>query len=151
MPAITTIIAAVGIAGTLAGTAIGFAQSKKQAKQQEKFQKLQKRRADLEALRQRRGILRQIAIQRGTALTSGANQGALGSSSLEGGLGNISATGAFALQGINQGQDLSNQEFAANRRFGQAATGAAIGQGLTSLGGGLIRNNQEIGRVISAF
>lgn len=124
-----------GLAGLTATQAIGLAGvgvsalgAGMQFVGAQKAERLRKRQMDLESTRARRNTVRQAVAARASALVSGEAQGALGSSGLAGGLGQVAAQAGSNVQGINQGQDIGNQMFRANSMIN-------IGQTMGSIGG----------------
>jgi hypothetical protein len=120
---------AAGIVG--AGlSAFGAIQQAKGAKRAEA---LRQRQMNLQAARERRTTIRQSIIQRSQALNAAAASGVQGSG-IEGGLGSIQSQTASNVQGINQGQELGNSMFSANRTISSGQTLSSIGAGVSSFG-----------------
>lgn len=164
MAAISTVVAVAGLALGAAGAIGQYASSRQQQRAQERMARLQEqqnelaqRRAMLEAARKRRALIRQTQIARADALSAGANQGALGSSGVEGGMASVAGQGAFNVSGVNQGvqfgqalYSLGTQMSAANAAAASAASRAASFGGLSSLGGALVTNSQTIGQIVGS-
>lgn len=148
--AATGLSGAVGALGTLAGVGGTIAQmqgASEAAKGAERAEALRKAQMDLEATRSRRQIIRQAALARSTALSNTTSQGAAQGSGLQGGLGQIQNEAGGAAVASNQNQILGTEMFSANRQISRGQTTSSIGQGVSSLGGALVKNQQEIGRL----
>lgn len=160
MAAISTIIAAVGLGIAAAGTAMsirGQQQQAKYAKQslaaQRQAEEIRRQQMNLDAIRRRREIARQSQLAQAQALAIGTAQGTSGSG-LEGALAGISGQAGVATQGSVQAQDLGNRIFDANAmasyyqgKGADAQSFTAIGSSLSSLGGGIIKNQDTIGNL----
>ena len=106
---------------------------------------------NLEATRQRRQVIRQSLVARGQAINSATAQGAAEGSGLAGGLAQVSGQANTNIGNINASQDLGSQMFSANRQASRGATMSSVGSGLSSLGGALFNNQQQIGRLGTYF
>lgn len=148
--ATTGLAGAVGAAGTIAGIAgtglsvMGQFQANAEAKKQAELAKTQ---MNLEANRQKRGIIRQAVMARSIALSNANAQGASESSGLAGGTAQITAEQGTSLTGVVHGQVLGNKMFASKGREAEAQTLSSIGSGLSSLGGALVENQERIARL----
>jgi len=147
MAAVTSIIAGIGLAASTAGTIMGVKAQKDQAKAQEKAESARQKAAELDALRRRRAAVREMQMQRSVALSNATAQGAAEGSGLAGAQAGISAQGNTNIVGIDQQQQLGNQVFSANRQAQRAATFGATAEGLTSLGGALVKNAGTISSI----
>lgn len=147
MAAISTTIAAIGVAASVAGTATAYVGAQKQADAAEEAEKLRKRQMDLEADRQRRQIARQAAVARGQALSNATVQGAGAGSGAQGGMSGIVGEGALATRDVTTNQQIGAGIFNANAQYAQAGSMVAAGQGLSSLGGSLVKNSGTIGQI----
>lgn len=148
--AATGISGAAGALGTvagLAGTAAQVVGSMDAAKGAERAEELRRTQMDLEATRSRRQIIRQASLARSTALSNATSQGAAQGSGLQGGIGQIQNEAGGAATASNQNQFLGQQMFGANAQISRGQTTSSIGQGVSSLGGALVKNQQEIGRL----
>jgi hypothetical protein len=76
-----------------------------------------------------------------------ARQGAAQGSGLQGGLAQVQNEAGTSTLAVNQNQDTGTQMFGVNRRISQAQTQQSVGSGISSLGGALVKNQQEIGRL----
>lgn len=165
MAALTTVIAAVGVAAGLAGTAVSYMGMQDQAKAQEKMQAEQKKQEalrqqqmNLEAMRKKREIIRQAQVARATSLTTATNQGGAESSGFAGALGTISGQAGRGTLATSQNQELGNEMFASNARmagfmgaYQAGGTMASMGSGISSLGGALVNNAGTISQVGQYF
>lgn len=149
MPAVTSIIAAVGVAVAAGGAYMQYEGQKDAASAQRAQNALNERRTNLEANRKKRELYRQTMITRAQSLATSTNQGAGGSSAQGGATGDIFNAGQYNVAGVNQGQDFSRQNVGLNNAIGSAGTMASMGSGMSSLGGSIINNAQVISRVIS--
>jgi len=146
----TGLAGVLGTAGTVAGLAgtgmqvVGTIQANKEAERQAMLQKAQ---MNMEATRQKRQIIRQATLARSSALVNAEAQGASSSSGLAGGLSQIGAEQGSNLAGVNASQDIGNAMFDSNARAAQAATLSSIGSGVSSLGGALVKNQNELARL----
>lgn len=152
MPAVTSIIAGVGLAVGAAGTAMGVKAQKDQLKAQDKAEDARKKAQNLDALRRQRAAVREMQMQRSVALSNATAQGAEAGSGLQGAMAGIAGQGTTNIVGIEQQRQLGNQVFSANRQANRAASFGATGEGLVSLGGSLVRNAGTISSIgTSAF
>lgn len=161
MAALTTIIAAVGIAAGIAGTAVSYMGAQEQADANKKMQAEQKKQEalrqqqmNLEAMRKKREIVRQANFARASSLSTATNQGGAESSGFQGALATISGNAGRGSLATSQNQQLGNDMFASNARMagfmGQAQSGASMasmGSGISSLGGALTQNAGTISQV----
>lgn len=107
--------------------------------------------ATLEHARKQREIIRQGITARANAVSSTTNQGAQYSSALEGTLAQYTGQEAAASNTVGRAFDIGNDIFAANKDYATAQGQAATGKGLSSLGGMLLQNNVQIGKIGSLF
>lgn len=133
MAAISTVIAAIGVAAGIAGTVVQYGAMQKAEKKREEL-------ANLDALRQKREQVRKVQIARAQALAAGVAAGTQDSSSVQGGMGSASSQGAYNIQGISQSRQIGSQISSANQ---QANFGAA----LSSLGGAVVNMSDTLGRI----
>jgi len=138
---------AVGTAATIAGTGLQVAGQMKAQEAQEKAETLRNAQMNLEATRQRRQIIRQSLIARGQAVNSATAQGAAEGSGLAGGVSQIASQAGSNLAGVNASQGLGQAMFGANQQLSSAQTMESFGSGLSSLGGALFKNQEQIGRL----
>lgn len=159
------IIAAAGVGLAAAGTAKSVSAAKGVAASQRDAIAAQKRaendrqqQMNLDASRRRREQIRQSIQARSIAEANAVSQGAESSSGLQGGIGQISGRLGTNLVGVNQNQELGNDIFKQNRDVSAAGmrqasyqSQAALGQGLSSLGGSLITNIQPLNMLANYF
>lgn len=141
------IAGSVGTALSVGGTALqvkGQLDASKAAKDAEKLRQGQ---MNVEAERQKRQVIRQSLIARGEAMNTAAAQGATEGSGIAGGTAQIAAQANENIGAINTSQGFGNAMFGVNRRATNASTMASMGQGLSSLGGALFKNQEPIGRL----
>lgn len=138
---------AIGTAATVAGIGLQYAGQVEAQKGADRAEKLREAQANIEETRARRNIVRQSIAARSEALTNATSQGAAQGSGLAGGFGQIQGeTGGAATANAQNGQ-IGGQMFAANRQISRGQTLAATGSGVSSLGGALVKNQNEIGRL----
>lgn len=110
----------------------------------------------LDATRKKREIVRQGIIARSQALAVGTSQGATGanSSAMGGVTGQIDAQQAFNYVGVNNAVSFGTDIFKANqgvlegrRMEARAGADAAVGAGLTSLGGSVAKSSGSMGKI----
>lgn len=148
--AATSLAGAVGAVGTvagLAGTALQYTGQQKAASAQQEAERLRQAQMNSEAIRQRRQALRASIVARGQAVSNASGQGAQDGSGLSGGLAQIQNTAGSNLQATNNGTQLGTGIFQANSQAAQGQTTSALGSGVSSLGGALVKNQEAIGRV----
>ena len=125
------------IAAMLLATAVGTGVQIKgqidQAKASKKAEGLRQRQANLEASRARRSAIRESIIARSQALSNATGSGASFGSGIKGAVGGIQTQTANNLLGINQGQQIGNGIFQANRDIASGQQLSSIGQGIQSL------------------
>ena len=163
--AISGTIAAVGVGLSAAGTLTSIQAAKKQnqAQQQviagEQAAEAQKQKAmEIDARRRQLETFRNVQRSRSLALTNATNQGAGQGSGLQGGFGQIGGEGGTNLLGIYQGLETGRDLFGINSQISQAKIGlanasqqAALGAGLSSLGGAAINSLGTIGKLTSGW
>jgi hypothetical protein len=142
-----------GIAG-LAGVglqAVGTVQQMSAQKDAQKMQEVaeQTRLAQMnfESARQVRQTIRQGLAARSVALTNATGQGAAQGSGLQGGYGQISGQTGTNITGIEGQRGFGQAMFGINRQISSAQSAAATGAGISSLGGALFQNQNEIGKL----
>jgi hypothetical protein len=159
--AISTIVAAVGVGIAAAGTGAQMYASAQQAKAQkksiaiqQKAEELREKQMNLDSMRKKREQIRQAQVAQAQALSTATNQGAQASSGLEGAMGQISGQSGVNVLGINQNQELGAAMFQNNRdllasrgREADAGTLGIAAQGLSSLGGAMVKNSGTIGKI----
>jgi hypothetical protein len=160
-----TAIIGIGVAATVAGTVMSASAAQQQAKAQKQSLAAQQRAEDtrqvqmnLDATRRQRQLFReqQRARAQGLAMTTAA--GSSSGSIMAGMTGSIAGQTGVNVLGVEQNREFGNQIFSHNRdatRANIAAASAggrmAMGQGISSLGGALISNAGQIGRIGSFF
>ena len=147
MAAVSTIIAGVGLGLSAAGSIVSYNAQKKRDAAEQKAERSRQKAMNLDAQRKKRAIIRDMQVARATALANATAQGGAESSSLQGGFAQISGQGNTNLVGVEQQQAIGNTIFAANRQASKASSQYGIGQAITSIGGQLIENRQEISRI----
>lgn len=137
--------AVISVGASLFGGYKQMQAQEKMVKAQKKAEKLREQQMNLQAMRERRDVIRNSILARSTALATTTAQGASapGSSALGGAYGQIGGEANRQTLAINQNQSIGAGIFAANRQYyqgtqmmgqGQAIAGAgqAVGQVMTS-------------------
>jgi hypothetical protein len=161
MAAIAAIGVAVGAAGLIgsnkAANDANAAQQQMLALQRQQMEE-QRKQMELDALRRKRDIIRQSIAARSVALTTATAQGAQLGTGLQGAYGVIGGREGSNLLALSQNltigrnmADLKMNESFAQSRYANAQSQLAFYQGLTSLGGGLLKNLDSISRVGTTF
>lgn len=142
-----------GMALQAAGTAVQMDAAQKQTEASVRAERLREQQMNLETMRQRRQAVRSALRTRAIAISSATNQGASagGSSALPGGLAQIGNQGQDNVSGIDKGKQIGSGIFRANADYATAGGQAAMGQGLSSLGGALVNNAPTIGSIGTFF
>lgn len=165
MAALTSIALIGSLVLGAAGTGVQFAASqqaaeaqKKQIKAHMQAEEVRRRSMQLEATRKRRDIVRQSLLARAQATAQATAQGAQHGSTLPGAQSAIAGQAAYNVQGVNQAETLGGYIFDANRDalsanmdMADAQSLAAIGGGLSSLGGSIMKQLGPIGRLSYGF
>lgn len=161
MAAITTALALGGLALGAVGTAMQFqgqsqahdAQLQNIALQQQEEQKRQQA-MELDATRRTREMVRQGIAARSMSLTAATAQGANLGSAVPGAYGGIQGRTGVNTLGVGQNLQIGRELFGikaeetANAISGSNASAmAGFGVGLSSLGGGLVKNMGAISRL----
>lgn len=119
---------------------------------------LKQQQTRMEASRMQMQNIRNIQRQRALATASATSQGAQYGSGLQGGLADVTNQGLFNMEGVNQALQTSDQIYGENRsitadnmRIASLQGQAAESQGLSSLGGALIKAGPIVGQVSQGF
>lgn len=146
--ATATIIAGIGLAIGAFGAYKQYEGQKDAEKEQKKQEKLRQQQMNLDAMRRRRQVLRQMALARAQSRANAAGQGVQGGdSAVLGGQYQAVATAAGNLQGINQSQEIGAGLFQSNSALASAQGTAALGQQIGGFGMQVAQNSQTIARV----
>ena len=165
MAAISTIIAGIGVAAAVAGTGMQFMAQQRQAQAnkqmiaaQREAERQRQIAMNLDANRKRREVIRQAQVAQANATATATNQGAGQSTGLPGALGAISGQTGTNYLGVSQNQEIGNNIFAANARASIAqedstSAGAfgALGAGISSLGGAMVKNSGTIDKLATYY
>lgn len=144
MAALSTIIAAGGLAVAGVGAYNANKNQKKSIEEQNKALEFEKKQADLASARQRRDAIRQARIARAQAENAGANQGVLDSSAVAGGVGSIKSQLSSELSFLdtwNAYSDQASQALGRANTFMQRAQSAAE---ISKLGMGAYNNAPQL-------
>lgn len=155
---ISAAIGAVSVAASAIGTGISVSAAQAQGSAQkqalaaeQQAEATRQQAMNYEAERQKQETIRQAQVARGVALNNAANSGSQFGSGVQGGISEITGASDTRVGGIGTEQSFGNSIFAANAaRTGAQIRGAdaqaegAIGSGISSLGGMLIRDQGTI-------
>lgn len=152
MPAVSTIIAGIGLAMSAASAGVSYVGSQQVASAQRKQEDLRKQQMMLDAERARRAQMRKMMLAQATGVNNAAGQGVTGSdSAVQGGLAEATNSGVAGLNSIDQNTSIGNQMYKAN---GQEAAGKGVigfGNAMGSWGSGLVQNSGTISTVGQSF
>lgn len=140
-------MAVVGMITSVIGLGLNVFGQMQQTQAMKRNEKLRMKQMNLEAMRQRRDIIRNASVARATALNSAAAQGAQYGSGVPGGQGQIQGRAGNQLVAANQNQDIGAGIFKNNRQAYDASVVSSIGGGLQSLGGMFLSNAGTFDRV----
>ena len=149
-----TAIAGVGALAGLAGAGVGIYGAIQQgaiARDEKQAEQIRNEQMNLDAMRKKRDTLRQAQIASSQATATAYSQGGGSSSGLQGAIDQISGQSGVNFTGINQNQQLGNQLSSVYGRkandMWSNSTLMGFGTGLSSLGGGMVRNAGTIASV----
>lgn len=156
--AIGLAVSAAGVATQVYGATQAASASNRLAQQQRQAEQVRQQQMTLEAMRRKREIIRNAQVAQSQATAAANSQGGLESSGFQSALSTISNRADTATLATNQNQELGNRMFDINQAsaglMAQRASAegiAATGSGLSSLGGSLIRNQQQIANIGTYF
>jgi hypothetical protein len=161
MPAITSIIAGIGLAAGAIGSGVQAYGAIQQGEAQRKASRLsqmaesaRQRGMELDSQRKQYSIIREQQTQRANAIAAATNQGAQFGSGLEGGEAQISGASNSNLLGVQENTGLGEQMFSlsqrkasADRDASAAGTMGSIGSGLSTLGRAVVNDSGTIARI----
>jgi hypothetical protein len=151
-------MSAIGLIGTAVSLAGSFMQASAQNKMVQEQTNASKRaensrqqQMQLESQRQRRSAVREAIINRATAQSVGVAQGAQYGSGVAAAMGNAVSEGQYNVNTTNQGQNLGNRIFKANRDYFDATAkgqkAMSVGAGISAIGGAITSNAGTISQV----
>lgn len=157
----TGILVAVGLGLAAGGAALSYSASKDTAaaqqgiaQQEMKADKQRQQAMELDAQRRMRENVRNMQRAHSTALSNATSQNAQFGSGLPGGYGQISGYGGTEQLGISQNLQIGENLFGINQQinmYKMAISGyqstAALGSGLSSLGGAMIQGAGTMGNI----
>jgi hypothetical protein len=154
-----SVVAAIGGALSLVGQFISTSASLTAAEETRqastKAENTREQQMQLEGQRRRRGAVREALMARSMSLSAGVSQGAQYGTSVASGMGGAMSAGKENLQTVNSSEILGSRMFGYNRDYANAAArgqvGAAIGAGISSLGGAIINNAGSIQQLGTNF
>lgn len=141
---ISAILGAASVAIGAVGTVLSYNASKKAAD-------IEERKMELESDRHRRQAYRDMLRSQAASESAGAQAGALSGSGVLGGINQAANSGYQSIRDTNQNEQLSHEGFSASRQQALGGTLQSLGNGLGSLGGAFVKNQEPITRVGRAF
>jgi hypothetical protein len=161
VPAITSIIAGIGLAAGAIGSGVQAYGAIQQGEAQRKASRLsqmaeaqRQRGMELDSERKQYSIIREQQMQRANAIAAATSQGAQFGSGLSGGEAQIAGASNSNLLGVNQNTELGQNMFSINQRKGAAdrdasaaGTMGSIGSGLSTLGRAVVNDSGTIARI----
>lgn len=152
---------AVGLGLSIAGTFMQVNAANKAAQvqkqilgEQQNQESIKQQSMQLDARRRQREMIRQGIIAKAQALTVGTSQGAAFGSGLQGAYGQIAGQTNWSMAGVDSAVAFGNQMFQSNKNiFGMrqseadAGSQAALGQGISSLGGKVAGSSKALGNI----
>jgi len=131
---------------------------KEMAEKQKEAEALRQQQMNLESMRRKREMIRSAQASSAMAVASATNQGGGESSGLAGALSTVSGRSGNSLLATSQNEELGNKMFGINSQMatlqGERAGYegmAGMGSGLSSLGGMMVKNQQEIHKIGTYF
>ena len=110
----------------------------------DKQRKAQQRQADMEAQQKKLEQVRQARIARANIIQAGENQGAGGSSAVQGGAMGVTAQANQNIQYVGDQQNINNAIAHAQGQEAQAAGLSNLGSGIASFGGTVFQHSDYI-------
>lgn len=128
--------AAITLGSAIVGGVMQYQGQKKMIQAQQKAERLRERQMNLQAMRERREVVRNSILARATALATTTAQGASapGSSALGGAYGQIAGDRGRQTLAINQNQEIGKGIFAANRQYFAGSQTAGLGSAVAGVG-----------------
>lgn len=147
MPALTSIIAGVGLAASAVGAYTQYSAAQQSAKAQKKAEAIRQQAMNMDAMRRQRQLVREGRMAQANSLVSGISQGAQFGSGLAGGQAQVAAQTGSGLYYNDQARRSGNAMFDANAALYDARSSESTGSGLSSLGGALVKNSEMLSRI----
>lgn len=128
--------AAISLGSAAVGGYLQYKGQKTMIQAQQKAERLRERQMNLQAMRERREVVRNAILARATALATTTAQGAsaTGSSALMGAYGQISGDRGRQTVAINQNQEIGAGIFKANRQYFAGSKTAGLGSAVSGVG-----------------
>lgn len=134
-----------------AGTGASIYGQQQSAEASKKAEGLRKQQMELNHFREQRQIFRQAQNARAMAVTNAAAGGAIQSTGLPGGEGQIAGNAGFQTTASNENLDIGRGLFDANAAAAQGKAVSTIGSGTAAFGKDLIQVGPELGRIGSTY
>ena len=148
MAAISTLIAAAGLAVAGVGTAVGIKSAQESAKASRQAAAFQNKQANLQNARQKRDAVREARMAYGTAQNTAANQGVSSSSGSQGGLSSIAAQASDNISFLDQYGFFSDQ---ASKAIGRANAASATSETAMSIAGAGMQVTNNAQKIATTF
>lgn len=128
--------AAISIGASAVGGYFQYKGQQQMIKAQQKAERLRERQMNLQAMRERREVVRNSILARATALATTTAQGAAapGSSALGGAYGQIGGDRGRQTLAINQNQEIGQGIFKANRQYFSGTQTQGMGSMISGFG-----------------
>ena len=142
--------AAITLGSAVVGGVMQYQGQKKMIQAQQRAERLRERQMNLQAMRERREVVRNSILARATALATTTAQGASapGSSALGGAYGQIGGDAGRQTLAINQNQEIGKRIFAANRQYFAGSQTMGLGSAVTGIGSAIGQSIKEIGQSV---
>ena len=147
MAALSSLIMGLGFVTSAVGMGVQYVGMQKAAKAQERAEAIRLNAMKLDAARERRQQVREMMLQRATAVSNASSQGASQGSAIQGGLAQITNQGIGNVHAVNQNEILGERMFRANADIAKGNSMASLGGGIQSLGGMLVNNRGVFGSI----
>lgn len=158
-------IAMIGLGVTAAGVGTQMYAMSQQAKvqkemslKQQEAEAIRQQQMNLESMRRKREVIRNAQTSSAMAVAAASNQGGAESSGLTGALATISGRSGGSLLATSQNEELGTKMFGINSQMaalqGERAgyeSMSGMGSGMSSLGGMLVKNQNEIHSIGTKF
>jgi hypothetical protein len=128
--------AAIAIGSAAVGGFLQYKGQKQMIQAQQRAERLRERQMNLQAMRERREVVRNSILARATALATTSAQGASapGSSALGGAYGQIGGDRGRQTLAINQNQEIGQGIFKANRQYFSGTQTQGMGSAVSGFG-----------------
>lgn len=143
-------VTAIALTAMVIGTGVSTYSSVEASSNAKKAEQMKQRQAEVAAQRERTQQIRQARIKRAQILQSAANQGASDSSSAVSGASGVMSQAYGNIQYINDQEMLGKSVSSAQQKIYDNQGDAALGQGISAIGGTVFANRDEIGDIFGS-